>query len=1070
MAGLAGLAILAFTGRMVALPDFVTEKIEQRVNAAIAPVTVRLGGVDIFFERDGVPQVHLSRVTVSDASGRPVASLPEISAVLAPGPLMSGQLALRRVALNRAELTLRRAPDGSFDLALGETAVPVSHAESFTDVLDGIDKVFAHPMLAEISGLSAERVGLTYNDARAGRIWRIENGLLALTQGETDIGLQLFFSLRNDQGDPSEVAMSFDTVKGSPETNISASFSDMAAADIATQSPALAFLSVIDAPISGAVRSGVTPEGELAPLSAALEIGQGALNPVEGARPIRFNRGKSYFAYQPDTAKITLDEIALDTEVLRLRAEGHAYLKDWVEGWPEAMISQIRFTDVEVAPEGVFEAPARFEGGALDLKLQLDPFTATIGQMVLTDADQTAYRGEGQVRARADGWQVDLDLMVDHITEQRLLSLWPVDLVPGTRRWVANNVLSGTLTDLRSSLRLRPDAPPMMTMSHRFTDSVVRYLKTMPPIEHGQGYANIEGKVFTLVAEKGQVVAPDGGVIDVAGSVMRVPDITQKPADAEITLQTRGRIPPILSLLDLPPLEIMTKAGRAPDLAQGQAEATTVLKVPLKKKVTPQDVEFTVKGRLSAVRSETLVANRVLTASSLDLRASNSEIAISGAARLDGVPVRGSWSQALGPGADKGSRVDGTIELSQATVEAFNIGLPEGSVEGSGLGTIEVNLPRGQTPRFSLTSDLNRVGLSLPGLGWSKPRNVTGRLYVAGTLGETPNVDRLEISAPGLSAEGTVSLRDGGGLDEARFSRVDLGGWLTAPVTLRGQGEGKRPLVVLGGGTMDLRKSDVFKTGQGASSGGGSGGRQVIEVSLGRLIVSEGIALDNVRGVLFDNGTLSGKLAATIGGAPLGVELAPFSGGGTTIRVLSDEAGGVLRGAGIFRNSRGGVMNLRLNPAGQPGHYNGKLSIKNTRVRDAPVLAELLSAVSVIGILEQMSGEGLLFADVNAQFALTPEVVHIKSGSAVGPSLGISVAGIYNLETSGLKMQGVISPVYMLNAIGSVLTRNREGLFGFNYRLRGPASDPRVSVNPLSILTPGMFREIFRSPPPEPEQ
>lgn len=63
-------------------------------------------------------------------------------------------------------------------------------------------------------------------------------------------------------------------------------------------------------------------------------------------------------------------------------------------------------------------------------------------------------------------------------------------------------------------------------------------------------------------------------------------------------------------------------------------------------------------------------------------------------------------------------------------------------------------------------------------------------------------------------------------------------------------------------------------------------------------------------------------------------------------------------------------------------------------------------------------------------------------------------------------MQGVISPVYLLNGFGAVLTRRGEGLFGFNYTLRGTADDPQVQVNPLSILTPGMFRELFRAPAP----
>ncbi|MEP4988387.1 MAG: hypothetical protein ABJV68_11925, partial [Paracoccaceae bacterium] len=46
------------------------------------------------------------------------------------------------------------------------------------------------------------------------------------------------------------------------------------------------------------------------------------------------------------------------------------------------------------------------------------------------------------------------------------------------------------------------------------------------------------------------------------------------------------------------------------------------------------------------------------------------------------------------------------------------------------------------------------------------------------------------------------------------------------------------------------------------------------------------------------------------------------------------------------------------------------------------------------------------------------------------------------------------------------LTRKGEGLIGFSYTLTGNAKDPDVSVNPVSALTPGMFREVFRNPAP----
>jgi len=60
-----------------------------------------------------------------------------------------------------------------------------------------------------------------------------------------------------------------------------------------------------------------------------------------------------------------------------------------------------------------------------------------------------------------------------------------------------------------------------------------------------------------------------------------------------------------------------------------------------------------------------------------------------------------------------------------------------------------------------------------------------------------------------------------------------------------------------------------------------------------------------------------------------------------------------------------------------------------------------------------------------------------------------------------------VSPFYLVNQIGSVLTRRGEGLIGFNFNIRGTTDNPSVSVNPLSALTPGMFREIFRRAPPQ---
>ena len=134
-------------------------------------------------------------------------------------------------------------------------------------------------------------------------------------------------------------------------------------------------------------------------------------------------------------------------------------------------------------------------------------------------------------------------------------------------------------------------------------------------------------------------------------------------------------------------------------------------------------------------------------------------------------------------------------------------------------------------------------------------------------------------------------------------------------------------------------------------------------------------------------------------------------------------------------------------------------------MRNAPVMADLLDAISVVGLLDQLQGPGIRFDTIDGRFRLTRQRLTLTEGAAVGGSLGISADGIYDMASKQLDFRGVISPIYFVNGIGSFLTRRGEGLFGFNYRMTGTASDPQVGINPLSILTPGMFRQIFRRQP-----
>jgi len=160
-------------------------------------------------------------------------------------------------------------------------------------------------------------------------------------------------------------------------------------------------------------------------------------------------------------------------------------------------------------------------------------------------------------------------------------------------------------------------------------------------------------------------------------------------------------------------------------------------------------------------------------------------------------------------------------------------------------------------------------------------------------------------------------------------------------------------------------------------------------------------------------------------------------------------------------------MELALLPVGTGDAYDGQLEVNGISIKDAPSMAALVNAISVVGLVNEMNGDGIYFDEVEAEFRLTKNRMTLERGSAVGKSLGLSMDGVFATDTGQIAMQGVITPVYLLNGIGSLLTRKGEGVLGFNYTLTGAAKSPKVSINPLSVLAPGALRNVFRGPQTE---
>jgi hypothetical protein len=1039
------------------LPDAVTAEVAARLDAAMTANGVTLEAIELARHEPGRLDLRLVgiRLTDRDRDGALRAAFPEVTATLSTAALVRGRLHPVGVSLSDAGLRLSRDAEGRIDLALmaGEGAEAIALSET----LARLDRMFASPVFADLEGVKATGLTLDMADAMTGQILRVREARMQLDRTEAGLTVTLGGALEGSRDATLDIALS--RISASGQTDVAIVFDNLAARDVATVGPALAWLDLMRAPISGQIGGVLGDDGSLGDLRALLEIGPGQVRPADGALPLPFDRMASTIRYEAATRRVWFDSLSLEAPGLSLEAEGQA------DAAPDgtSYTAQFRLRDMRAALPELYPQGLALDRAMVDLRLALAPaLRVEIGQAVIEDGD-LRLSARGEVLAVEGGVAVALDAHLPGGNLREILPYWPEALAGRTRGWIEERLLEGQVSGVDVALRARPGAMPDYEMSLDFEGVRLLALPEMPPIEGGAGYLRLRGAEFVLRLDEGQMWREGGLAVALDGSRMHIADTRQRGAEAVFDLSLAGELQDLLSILTRPPVRLFQNGTMTPErIGTGGVVAEARIETRLMRQEGLGDTRFAVRAEVGGLVSDGLVPGRRLSAERLAVTVDPEGIAVSGAAEFDGVPLNGRWTRALGPGAEAVSRVEARAMLSRARLAALGLDLPEWMLRGEAEAGIDLSLPDGAAPVLRVTSDLEGMGLALPPLGWRLEPGARGVLEAELRLGDDPAVTRLMVQGAGLDLSGRVVLAEGGGFDRLEAQRFALGDWIDVTGAVIGQGAGRPVAIRVDGGRMDLRGAP-----QGGGAAPGSGGGP-ITARLDRLQVSAGIALTGVSADLTSEGGLSGQFAGQVNGqAPItGTLVATET--GPAVRIRAEDGGAVLRAAEVFRSAHGGAMELVLQATGATGTYDGTLSIDSPRLRNAPVMAELLNLISVVGLLEQLSGEGINLGEVDARFRLTPAQVILSQGTAVGPSLGLSMDGTYDLARRSLEMQGVVSPLYVVNGlIGAIFAPRREGLFGFSYRLTGQAENPQVFVNPLSILTPGVFRDIFRSPPPD---
>ncbi|MEP2641678.1 hypothetical protein [Roseobacter sp.] len=1045
--------------RDIVVPDWARAQIEQRLAVAVPEAQISFGEMVLIVDEGWRPRARIRDVQVQTDDGREIVAFAELRATLSMRGVAKGYLQLKSIDLNGVFVTLRRGAGGVV-LSGGGGASTVSRAApNLAQMVADLDDLLLRPGLARLRRATVQGLTLRYEDERANRAWTIDGGRLSLDRTGADLQISVDLAVLGGGAQVATVAANYGGRIGVLASEFGVSFADVDAGDVAAQGPAFGWLNALRAPISGSLRGGVKEDGSFDPLSATFQIGAGVIQPTPETRAIPINGARSYFTYDPAARLLRFDELSVESDWVTGRLDGTATLADDGQGRIEDLVGQLRLSDLQINPANFYYAPVTLSAAELDFRLTPKPFALQLGRLQVTDQGHV-LTASGTLSADAKGWDVAVDAQMDGYNRDRLMQLWPEPVAPKTRLWLSENLYAGRLHDITAALRWSAGGQPEPYLGFSYDQGHVRFLKNMPPATQARGHGSLIKDRFVLVIDEASVEAPQGGTVNVTASSFIVPDIKAKDGTpGVIRLTAEASVTAGLSMLDQPPLEVMRKAELPVALADGRARVSGTLALPLIKDAPVEDVTFDLTGQITDLRSAVLIKDRVVRAPALDLVVSETGAQLSGAGDLDGLPFDVTWQQPLqNPGAP--GHVTGQVEVSPEGLAALGIDLPAGYVRGQGTADIDITLAKDQPPALQLQSDLRGIALSVPPVGWSKPAATPGAFALSAQLAEVPVVDQISLDAPGLVTNGTITFSGPGALDQISLDRLRVADWLDVQVDLVGRGAGVPLGVVLGGGTLDLRRAET-------PDDAATSDPAPLTVALDRLQVTDTIAITDIRGDFTTGAGLGGRFTGRVnGGARVNGQMIP-QGARSAIRLTAEDAGAVLASANVVQQVRGGAFELILRPVGTGGAFDGTLAVRDTSVLDAPAMAGLLNAVSVVGLFNVEGSDSLFFSDVNADFRLSPRQITLREASAEGPSMGISMDGIYATDTGALQMQGVITPVYILNGIGSILTRPGQGLFAFNYTIGGTVDDPRVSVNPLTALTPGVVRDLFRAPKPD---
>ncbi|MGV6800743.1 MAG: YhdP family protein [bacterium] len=1060
----------------------VSEAMEQRLapgsQVEISNLTLRR---DTQGKGEAGPLIlYADNIKISNQFGERRAVLPSLAFELTTRDILRGNLVPRYVYLSDARLVLQRLANGQVDLGLAANdltgSVSAEHQENALQQLMANSDSFAGSLF---EGATLTNSMVVFHDELTGQHWQAENVRTELWKAEDGYAASLTAPFNiNNRISVLEVDVSLHNQD--QRIDLSVNTDKLYLADLLEVSAGPELARMIDANLKGKITASFDYDGAILATNFDFTSTDGQIKFGDKELPLAFLKLNT--DYIPQTRSFEISELRYDMADNQGVIDGMVSfgpINQATGAVPDQMQFALDFRELKLNAPGILSAPVNIDNLSAEgvhnfatNQLAIERLAAVFYDANLSGALTVLLPDEAGQSAGV----VANASVAGALTPQQVLSVWPLPLAEGARKWVSLNLKAGRLRNVEFNMNLPRGMirkgyginDDMMRLSFDFDQVTAQIVKEMTPITQGSGSAVILGNSLELHTRTGKIANIN---LDEGSVVMSA--FYPKDTKSRYRATLSGGVKDLLSLVDEPPLGYISKSGFSPDNFSGQGQFTIEIGRANRSYVPIENYDFIGDGHFSNLTLTDFKEGLDLSNASGTVHLTNKDLEINAKAEIQQTPTDIVWLRQFGDEGLTNITVSGVLNAAAADRFGFSI---RKILHGDAPYTLNVSDKDHGKEQVMVDIDLTPATIDLKMLGWHKPQGAKGQLSFLlepprTELGEDIwNYQDISILADTIDVQGSVIVQHDRGLLKADFKKIFVEGMTDIEAHIDRTGEA---MIARFSGHRFNFSPFLDKLLNPAGAGGAIFPEPVlIDIKLDEAAFKKGVRLSGVDAKLVHNGnafediSVSGDFTAQHSLVVSMTESADNIGKQFTIE--TDNFGQLLQGIfGLKSISDGQAVysGTILND----GRIAGTVAAKDFRLRDTPFVARILSAGSVSGLNDLMIGEGIEFTTLKADLQYGDGTLNIVQAKATGSSVGVSAEGDVQFKHNQFNLHGAFAPAYSVNsALGSLpglgellVSRDGEGIVAFSYDIKGPVIEPVITVNTLSLFTPGIFRRIF---------